>query len=623
MRYRRARRWSERRETRSPLRKRRPHATSPSMATSAPIVAPEATHALSPQIVERTALPVRGKGSRNRPPKSSSAVDAVALIHEHCAVYTGPEAVEILLDLVGWRPDAIRERARLLEPACGDGSFLLPAIERLLEWHQAFPEIDLAPMIRAYEFDPRTAEALREAVVVLLRDRGHMRATAMRWARSWIRCEDFLLADVDIDCTHVVGNPPYMRWSLVPHELRASYEKKLPKAAAKGDLCLAFLWKASNFAKSDGSRIGFLCADRWLRCAYGRQARHELSLTHSLTTHIEVHGVPVFKGARKVGAYAAVTVLERGAERLPGAFGKAISISDLRQLARAKPRKGKLGSSIWPTATDGGARLASADLRDLLDAIEGVSTSMEGNGVGIRCGVALGVAKAFIATADADIEGDRLLSYLSSSDLGADGSVTARSYVANVWADDGALLDLSLAPRLAAHLETFRSELQTRACVSGADDWYRTIDKFHADRISEPKLLVAGMARRAKVAFDPGGHVVANALYCLTSSHWPLAALGSALRAGVLDLFGEVLSPRFSGGTKRFDGNVLRQVRLPEWNRVSVDLRARIEARGLSEGFDATLVADLFKLRKKAHRATVERILKEIDENTRPVQVRS
>lgn len=623
MRYRRARRWSERRENRSPLRKRRPHATSRAMATSALIVAPGAMHALAPEIVETTPLRGSRNGSRNSAARPPTAVDAVALVHEHCAVYTGPEAVEILLDLVRWTPDAIRGDARLLEPACGDGSFLLPAIERLLKWHQAFPDADLASMIRAYEFEPRTAHALRKAVISLLRSHNHSEETATRWARSWVRSEDFLLADIDVDCTHVVGNPPYMRWSLVPHELRASYEEKLPKAAARGDLCLAFLWKASNFASSKGSRIGFVCADRWLRCVYGRQARRELSLTHSLRLHIEVHGVPVFKGPRKVGAYAAITILERGAESLPGTFGKATSISELLMLAEAKPRKREIGGSIWPSAADGGARLASGDLRDVLDAIECVSIPIESNGVIIRCGAALGVAKAFITAAEAEVEVDRLLPYLRSQDLGDDGSITSESFVANVWADDGALLDLSLAPRLAKHLESFRAQLEGRACVSGESDWYRTIDKFHVDRIAEPKLLVAGMARRAKVAYDPGGHVVANALYCLTSSRWPLAALGSVLQAGVLDLFGEALSPRFSGGTKRFDGNVLRQVRLPEWNRLDGKLRARVESHRISDGFDATLVADLFKLKKKSHRASVARILTEIDDSTRSVGDRS
>ncbi|MGN6279022.1 MAG: Eco57I restriction-modification methylase domain-containing protein [Sphingomonas sp.] len=508
----------------------------------------------------------------------------------------------------------------MLEPACGDGSFLLPAIERLLTWHQAFPGVDLASMIRAYEFEPCTADALRKAVVVMLRKHGLTQQTATRWANSWVRSEDFLLSDVDVVCTHVVGNPPYMRWSLVPNPLRESYEKELPKAAAKGDLCLAFLWKASSFATGQGSRIGFLCADRWLRCAYGRDVRGELSVTYSLRTHIEVHGVPVFRGERKVGAYAAVTVLERGAG-LPGTFGKASSIPDLRKLAAAKVESGTVGGSIWPTTVDGGARLATSDVRNLLDAIERVSSPLEGIGVSIRCGVALGVAKAFIATADADIERECLLPYLRSKDLRSDGSVGPELFVANVWTNEGTLLDLALAPRLGQHLASFRSELEDRACVAGATDWYRTIDKLDPGRIAEPKVLVAGMARRAKVAYDPGGHVAANALYCLVSRHWPLVALAATLQAGVLDLYGEVLAPRFSGGTKRFDGNVLRQVRLPEWNSVSVDLRSRIEARTLSDGFDAMLVADLFKLRNKSHRASVERILREIDESTRPVEV--
>ena len=616
MRDRRARRWSERLKPLSALRNRRAHATSGAMATSARILVQKALPGSHDLTVEPTTLQKRASGSRNRASKPVQLLDAVTLIHEHCAVYTEPETVEVLLDLVGWTVAEITGDAKLLEPACGDGSFLLPAIERLLVWARARSDVDLAPMIRAYEFEPRTVEALQRAIVVLLRRHGLSDEIAVELAAIWVRCEDFLLAEPDFACTHAVGNPPYMRWSLVPNGLRTAYETALPKAAARGDLCLSFLWKATEFATGKGSRIGFLCADRWLRCAYGRAARAALGLSHSLRTHIEVHGLPVFKGVRKVGAYAAVTVLERGAGEVPTRFGKATSIDHLRELAKTKTERRQSFRSIWPTKSEGGARLAAHDIRDMLETVDRNAPLLGDVGVTIRCGTALGLAKAFVVQSDTDIEAERVLPYLRSRDLDEDGGISPQVYVANVWTCEGALLDLSLAPLLAYHLERFRKELEARACVNDKADWYRTIDKLHARRIAEPKVLVAGMSRRARIAYDPGGHVASNALYCLVSTQWPLDALATSLRAGVLDLFGDVLSPRFSGGTKRFDGNVLRQVQLPVWNSISVPVRRRIEARDSSDGFDAALVADLFKLRASSQRATLERILTEIDDMT-------
>lgn len=540
--------------------------------------------------------------------------DAVTAIHRHCAVYTGPEAVEALLDLVGWTPEGIAPEWRLLEPACGDGSFLFAALDRLLDWAETCPGADLEPMVRAYEFDRETVTALRPAVAARLEERGLSREAAGRLAEAWIRHEDFLLAAVDFPCTHVVGNPPYMRWSFVPGELRAAYEAALPRTAARGDLCLAFLWKATRFAQAAGSRIGFLCADRWLRCAYGRDVRSELAASHALVAHLEVHGLPVFKGARKVGAYAALTVLERGPAVAPERFATAVSMAHLRELAAARPVVGGDPNlrSMWANGRSGGALLAEHPVREMFEAVERGTLPLGSCGVSVRCGTALGVAKAFVVPEGADLEPDRVRPYLRSADVAIDGTVSPSCSVIDVWTGDGELVDLSSFPRVARHLRKFRAGLASRACAGRPADWYRTIDKIHADRIAEPKVVVAGMSRRARVGLDPGGHVASNGLYCLVSDRWPLDALAKALRAGILDLFGEILSPRFSGGTKRFDGNVLRQVRLPDWAGLHPALCRRVDSRALADGLDAGLVADLVGLRSAPHRAALDALLAKI-----------
>ena len=48
------------------------------------------------------------------------------------AIFTRREVVDFILDLVGYTPSRPLHTPRLLEPSFGDGSFLLPAIERLI-----------------------------------------------------------------------------------------------------------------------------------------------------------------------------------------------------------------------------------------------------------------------------------------------------------------------------------------------------------------------------------------------------------------------------------------------------------------------------------------------------------
>ena len=48
-------------------------------------------------------------------------------------VFTREEVANFILDLCGWRSEFDLKQCRLLEPSCGAGDFLIPAIVRLLE----------------------------------------------------------------------------------------------------------------------------------------------------------------------------------------------------------------------------------------------------------------------------------------------------------------------------------------------------------------------------------------------------------------------------------------------------------------------------------------------------------
>ncbi len=522
---------------------------------------------------------------------------ARARVHAHCGVYTLPAVVGMMLDLVGWTIDADLTNARLLEPACGDGIFVAEAARRLIRslGPVRSTAARISDTILAFEFDIETARRARASVAGVLLAEGVAFTDASRLAETWIRTADFLTASIEGDFSHVVGNPPYMRWSLVPNVLRETYRKMLPAHVAKGDLCLGFVWRGLQLLRSESGAMAFLCADRWLRCAYGTGVRETLVSTHTLVAHVEVHDAPVFAGNRDVGAYAGISLLRR---RPVGTtfFARADSAKALRAaLAKARAHDSAPGTpSPTKSAVVPGIALVEPELAHALALLRTGGLPLVRAGIQVRCGMALGAAKVFVVAPDADIEPQRLTPLVRSSDVLEDGSVTSTKAVLNVWTADGELVDLNAHPRLAVHLEAHRKLLSGRACVSQPGQWYRSIDKIDAGRLTEPKLLVVGMAKTARLGMDPGGRQHGNALYALTSSSWPLTALQRLLDAGVLELFGVALSPRFSGGTKRFDGHVLSQVYVPPWQ--SVHPAARSALLDLTTMIDAEVVATAYML---------------------------
>jgi len=86
----------------------------------------------------------------------------------HGVVLTKPHMVELILDLAATRRSAIWLGLRLLEPACGHGAFLVPAIGRLMTAAKAArvkPD-KLADCVRAFDIDEEHVAIHPAAAVV-------------------------------------------------------------------------------------------------------------------------------------------------------------------------------------------------------------------------------------------------------------------------------------------------------------------------------------------------------------------------------------------------------------------------------------------------------------------------
>jgi hypothetical protein len=204
---------------------------------------------------------------RAQSPRRKRVSAEVKTLHRRCGVYTKAEVVCRILDAIRWREEIDLSQSCLLEPAAGDGAFIVEAARRLvasLKRHRIKLKANsLLRRIVAYELHPYEAERARERVVKVLREAGVHHQTALACAHAWILTGDFLLADLPRErFTHAAGNPPYVRWSKIPPRLKEKYEAMMPSAVTVGDLFLPFLDRTLE-ALRPGGWFGFLCSDRW------------------------------------------------------------------------------------------------------------------------------------------------------------------------------------------------------------------------------------------------------------------------------------------------------------------------------------------------------------------------
>ena len=428
---------------------------------------------------------------------------AVNSLHDLCGVYTRPILVKRLLDRVGWTRDADLASARLLEPAAGDGAFLVEAVRRLVgSFVRRGLRVDIETLrdrILAYELVPREANKASSRIVAEMKALGVHHATARACARAWVKTEDFLLAALPVaGFSHVVGNPPYLRWSKLPDALSAAYAERLPKSVARGDLYLPFLHRSFEHL-ADRGRCAFVCSDRWRYTVYAKDFRKRWCASLHIKT--ESAGEPKH------------------------AFDRDVYVHP--EILTATPRR-----TSKPQAAK--RRTRGRTLAEL--------------GCTIRVGPALGVTQAFVLDPDEhDVESHLLHRWIDTREVLAGRVHWSGRRVVSLFDETGALIDLEAHPVLAVRLGRFDARLRARYIVRSGAPWYRTIDKVVGADWSAPKLLIPELAKSPRVAIDRTGTIPSHGLYCVFSHDADIQDIYDRLRDGKLAKALAPIAPKVKG----------------------------------------------------------------------------
>ena len=446
------------------------------------------------------------------------ALSAEAGIEERGAVFTRREVVDFILDLGGYTADRPLHRSRLLEPAFGDGDFLLPIIDRLFAAWQASPDKAADPFaalsncIRAVELHRITFNNTRQAVIGRLTAHGVVLPVGEALADAWLIHGNFLLIDLPDRFHFVIGNPPYVRQELIPDALMTAYRVRYATIYDRADLYIPFI-ERSLTQLDEGGQLAFICADRWMKNRYGGPLRQLVASQFHLKTYVDMFGTPAFHS--DVIAYPAITVIARPGRSKARATRIAhrpeISAAVLTQLT-AELTAAKLSKASAVREMEGiaaGAEpwiLESSDQLDLVRRLEACFPTLEEAGCKVGIGVATGADEAFIGPYDTlNVEPDRKLPLVTTRDI-LTGTVEWRGLgVVNPFADAGGLVNLADYPRLKAYLEARKPEIARRHVAQKAPaNWYRTIDRITPALAGRPKLLIPDIKGEAHVVHEDG-----------------------------------------------------------------------------------------------------------------------
>lgn len=494
-------------------------------------------------------------------------------------VYTKPWVVELILDLAGYTPDADLGAMLAIEPAAGDGSFLIAMVERLIAScrHHKRSVIDCTQALISYELDPEVAEETRGTLMAVLQEHGLSADDAAFLVTVWVRSGDYLLEAHSLPAADfVIGNPPYVRLEDMGDATAEHYRRQYRTMVGRADLYIAF-FEAALKQLTPGGVCAYICADRWMLNQYGAELRRLITTSYSVETVIEMHRADAF--AFDVSAYPAITVIRRkvqgaavvaragtGIEAAGSAPIRRVLADARASIGLASPLPGFQAARIesWFSGADPWPCYSPERLA-LLKHLEAEFYPLESAGTGTKVGigVATGADEVFITTNPDVAEASRMLPLAMASDTKSGKLAWSGRYLVNPWNEHG-LIDLGKYPQLAAYLASHEDQLRGRHVGKrNPDSWYRTIDRVDHALTDKTKLYIPDIKDRLNPVLDQGETYPHHNLYVVQSAVWDHEVLGGLLLSDVAQFFVECYGVRMRGGYLRFQAQYLRRIRVP------------------------------------------------------------
>lgn len=490
---------------------------------------------------------------------------------EHGTVYTNEAVVNFMLNEVGYTSDRNLKDVRLLDPAAGDGVFIINAIDRLFQSSATF-KFDFASALnslKAIELDTKVAERLRSKIEQYCQKMGIRINSSV--LNSVVVNADFLLVpnkDLGSEYEIIIGNPPYIRHEQIPEEKRTRYRALFETFRHRSDIYIAFYEKSLKLL-SDKGRVCFICSNRWMKTKYGEALRKLIASHHSLDAIIDINDRSAFD--QDVDAYASVTLISRGSNPRKYFYYELIdSLTNLRPIVLSNEH----GLNIVKKPNDGDWHIGETRSFNL----SATYKSIEEQGYKMGIGVASGADKIFISD-NLPIEKELQIPIVTAREI-MNGEINwTGKFIFNPYAASGGLVDLDKYPNAKTYLEQHADVLKQRhtAKKSNANAWYKTIDRIYPELASRPKLLIPDMKRDGLFPIDKGRLYPHHNIYYVTHSDIDsLKLLGAFLISDFCKEQINLVSVKMRGGFSRWQSQNLRKIVLPDIQHIQASIKKNL-----------------------------------------------
>ncbi len=219
------------------------------------------------------------------------------------------------------------EEIKVLDPACGSGSFLLKAFDYLDKNYKEKgkgkqAELDSAGIVSrrtkilknniyGVDLDPRAVEIAQLNLLLKAAEQRHRlpelnekikegnsliddSEVAGDKAFKWDEEFEDVMDEGGFDV--VIGNPPYVRTHELEENHKDYFEEKYESAVGQYDLYVLFYEKGINLLK-EGGKLGFITSNKFIISKYGEKLRKLILDTCVIEKVIDVSNVQVFKDA--------------------------------------------------------------------------------------------------------------------------------------------------------------------------------------------------------------------------------------------------------------------------------------------------------------------------------------
>ncbi len=212
-------------------------------------------------------------------------------------VYTPAYIVDKILRQVGFY-GSFRAK-KILDPACGDGRFLVPIANHIICNSQ--PEFikDNLLLINGWDIDAHALSACRENLNKLLEN------TDIQVDWNLKQADALKQLDEEERFDFIVGNPPYIRIQHLPEEQR-KYVQAVYSFCKSGatDLYIAFFQLASTLLKTEGI-CGFITPNSFFSSETARSLRSFFEWNQNLIQVTNYGAIQIFENA---ATYSAITI---------------------------------------------------------------------------------------------------------------------------------------------------------------------------------------------------------------------------------------------------------------------------------------------------------------------------